>query len=57
MSWAIIIFFLLALFGLLHQGLFCNEWWNWGQFWHHETLIAICVALGSWELLRKLVRR
>lgn len=39
-------FIILGFLGLLHQGLFCGEWWNWSQFWHHETLIAICIAFG-----------
>jgi len=35
---------LLAIALLLHQGLFCGEWFNWSQFWHHESLIAIATT-------------
>jgi len=38
---------LLGVLGILHQKLFTGAgWFNWDQFWHHETLIAICLSLG-----------
>ena len=46
-----IFFFIIAVLGILHQGLFCNEWWNWQQFFHHEPLIAISLAVGIGILL------
>lgn len=32
----------LGIFGILHQGIGEGYWWNWEQFWHHESLIAMC---------------
>ena len=46
-----IIFFVIAILGILHQGLFCGEWWNWQQFFHHEPLIAISLTVGIGILL------
>ena len=46
-----ILFFAIAILGILHQGLFCNEWWNWQQCFHHEPLIAISLAVGIGILL------
>ena len=46
-----IFFFVIAVLGILHQGLFCNEWWNWSQLWHHELLIAVTLAIGVGILL------
>jgi hypothetical protein len=36
----------LALFGLIHQSLILGSDWNWSQFWHHESLIAIALCVG-----------
>ena len=33
---------LLGIFGICHQGIRVADWFNWSQFWHHESLIAIC---------------
>lgn len=52
-----ILFFVIATLGILHQGLFCGEWWNWGQFWHHEPLIAVAFAVGVGILLRRWIKR
>jgi len=57
MPYTTVVLLLLAGAGVVHQRLFCGEWFSWSQFWHHEPLIAICVALGLWEVLRKIVRR
>jgi len=40
------LWFALALFGLCHQYCLTGKWWQWEQFWHHESLVAICLALG-----------
>ena len=32
----------LGIFGILHQELAEGYCWNWEQFWHHESLIAMC---------------
>jgi len=51
-----IFFFVIAVLGILHQGLFCGEWFNWSQLWHHEPLIAVALAVGAGILLgRKVV--
>jgi len=37
----------LAIFGLVHHR-FLTEggWFNWEQFWHHESLIAMAFVAG-----------
>ena len=41
---------LLLASGLVHQKLFTMAgWFNWGQFWHHEPLIAM--AFVAWITL------
>ena len=51
LTWLALIAILLAGSLLLHQGLFCNEWFNWSQFWHHESLIAIAITFAVAILL------
>ena len=46
------VFLGLAAFGLVHQKLMTGCWFTWEQFWHHEPLIAICLVVGMWELIR-----
>ena len=37
----------LAVFGLIHQQLTSDDvWFNMGQFWHHESGIAIAFFCG-----------
>jgi len=39
--------FLLAIFGLVHQKLATADgWFNWMQFWHHESLIVLCLGVA-----------
>jgi hypothetical protein len=40
------IFFMLAIFGLAHQRVVADYWFNWQQFWHHEPLIVLCVGIA-----------
>ena len=40
--------FILAIFGTVHHIVACNDFWSWQQFinepfWHHETLILMCI--------------
>jgi len=58
------IFFLLAIFGLVHQKLAtAGGWFDWMQFWHHEPLIVLCfgvdVALivGKYTSVLKALKR
>ena len=37
---------LLGLSGLVHHFALTGLWFQWGQFWHHEPLIAIAVCVG-----------
>ena len=40
-----VIALVLALVGLLHQIFASTEaWFSWQQFWHHESLIVVCVV-------------
>ena len=48
-----IIAFGLAIFGLIHHYAVCGEWWHWSQFWHHETMIAMCLVAGISLLVGK----
>ena len=45
--WISFVFFLLGWFGLFHQR-FCTSggWFDWNQFWHHESLIALCFCVS-----------
>ena len=52
------LFISLAFLGLLHQRLLTEGgWFSWAQFWHHESLIAICLAVGLVFLFQQLKRR
>lgn len=38
---------LAGILGLIHQRFFtAGGWFNWEQFWHHESLIAMCFVVG-----------
>jgi len=40
-------FFVLAIFGLVHQKLAtAGGWFCWEQFWHHEPLIVLCAGIA-----------
>lgn len=58
------IFFLLAIFGLVHQKLVtASSWFSWTQFWHHEPLIVLCLGVavalivGKYASVLKAVKR
>ena len=36
---------LLGIFGLVHHYILTGLWFQWHQFWHHESLIAIAVCV------------
>ena len=38
--------FILAILGFWHHYWLTGLWFQWEQFWHHESLIVICFALG-----------
>ena len=39
--------FLLAIFGLVHHKVATTGgWFNWTQFWHHESLIVLCCGVA-----------
>jgi len=47
-----------AIFGLVHQKYFIlGGWFNWQQFWHHESLIAIAFIVGITLLIVYLSER
>jgi hypothetical protein len=49
-------FFLLAIFGLVHQKLVTNDgWFNWAQFWHHESLIVLCFGVAIALIVSKYI--
>ena len=37
---------LLGVFGLVHQWYLTGMWFQWEQFLHHESLIAIALCVG-----------
>lgn len=42
------IFILLAIFGLVHQKVATSDgWFNWTQFWHHESLVVLCFGVAT----------
>lgn len=51
------VFLAVAVAGLVHQQLWAGEWFSWGQFWHHEPLIAITLAVSLCFLAVYLVER
>ena len=61
-AWLILglIALVLAAGGYIDQATRCHNQWDWSQFWHHESLIAIAAGIGIAllvvaliELLRK----
>lgn len=49
--------FLTGIFGLIHQRLFTvGGWFNWRQFWCHESLIAMCFATGVALLIGRYIK-
>lgn len=51
-----LVFFGLAVFGLVHQQIVSNSWFSWEQFWHHEPLIVCCVIAGLVALVCKYIK-
>lgn len=58
-----IVFLLLAAFGTMHQHLLLyyifgiDTWVEWGQMFHHEALIAMCLSIAAWEVIRPWLNR
>jgi hypothetical protein len=43
---------------LIHQHLFTNDvWFNWQEFWHHESVIACFVSVAVGLILGKYLGR
>ena len=47
----------LGLFGYLDQELRCKAHWDWSQFLHHESFIAIAICVGIALLVVYVVER
>ncbi len=47
----------LAVFGIVHHRLVSGGWWDWYQFWHHESLIIMSVTAGVAILIVRSVWR
>ena len=48
----------LGIFGLWHHWYVTGGvFFQWGQFWHHEPLIAMCVSAGVAFLIADFIRR
>ena len=47
----------LSIWGLVHQYVVTGIWFEWGQFWHHEPLIAMCISAGIAFLIADFIRR
>lgn len=53
-----VLFCALAILGLVHQRFFTSGgWFDWSQFWHHESLIALCFVVAICFLVSYLLMK